>query len=406
MSLNALKKEDAVLLNALSVSLFGNKCEFDTETDWQAVFKESCVQSVCTIAFDGLRGFKELPKDVSLLWLRQASLQISNSITVLRNHGELDAFLRMKNIPYCILKGSATAFYYPSPTLRTMGDVDFLVSPENFEAVSELLQNDGYKMSHEDHACHRVFRKDKKHLEMHFEPAGMPNGDNRKVVEKHLADIFEKSTIGVIDGVKFNNPTPLHHGLVLLLHTYHHLLAEGVGLRHFCDWAVFVNNFSNDEFVSVFKQPLQEIGLWRFAQILSLTASEYMGLPYREWMGSANAEVTYGLICDIFSGGNFGRKDRTRRQQGDMISNRGKDGVSKSGIAELIKNKNKRAADEIKIFKKVKFLYPFGFIVVGLRYILMVVFKRRKAVNIQASVQNAEKRREIYSQFKLFEKGE
>ena len=397
MSLNALKKEDAVLLNALSVSLFGNKCKFDAETDWQAVFNESRMQAVCALAFDGLRDFKELPKDIAILWLKYASLQISGSIMVTRNHGRLDTFLNENNIPYCILKGAATAYYYPDPSLRAMGDVDFLVPTEAFDEATAKLLADGYIMADDDHPCHKVFKKEKVHLEMHFEVAGMPEGENRKALEKYFADIFEKSTIGVVDGIKFNNPSQLHHALILLLHTYHHLLSEGVGLRHFCDWAVFANNF---------KAPLKEIGLWRFAQILSLTASEYMGLPYREWMGSVDGDVTYGLICDILSGGNFGRKDKERSQQGDMISNRGKDGVSKSGILQLIKNKNKQAAKSFSLFKKVKLLYPFGFIFMGIRYTFMVIFGKRKAVNIKNATESAKSRRKLYEQFKLFEKGE
>lgn len=406
MSLNALKKEDVVLLNALSVSLFGNKCKFDAETDWQAVFNESRMQAVCALAFDGLRDFKELPKDIAILWLKYASLQISGSIMVTRNHGRLDTFLNENNIPYCILKGAATAYYYPDPSLRAMGDVDFLVPTEVFDEATAKLLADGYIMADDDHPCHKVFKKEKVHLEMHFEVAGMPEGENRKALEKYFADIFEKSTIGVVDGIKFNNPSQLHHALILLLHTYHHLLSEGVGLRHFCDWAVFANNFTNEEFINNFKAPLKEIGLWRFAQILSLTASEYMGLPYREWMGSVNGDVTYGLICDILSGGNFGRKDKERSQQGDMISNRGKDGVSKSGLLQLIKNKNKQAAKSFSLFKKVKLLYPFGFVFMGIRYTFMVIFGKREAVNIKNATESAKNRRKLYEQFKLFEKGE
>ena len=406
MNINTLTKENIALLNALSVSLFGNKCEFDAEIDWQEVFKESRIQTVCALAFDGLRNFKKLPKDIAILWLKYASLQISNGITVIRNHSRLDAFLNENNIPYCILKGVATAYYYPDPSLRAMGDVDFLVPPEVFDEVTNKLLSDGYVTSEDDHPCHKVFKKEKIHLEMHFEPAGMPEGENHKVVEKYFADIFEKSTIGVVDGIKFNNPGELHHALVLLLHTYHHLLSEGVGLRHFCDWAVFVNNFTHQEFEEKFKAPLQEIGLWRFAQILSLTACEYIGLPYKEWMGTADQEVTNALICDILTGGNFGRKDAERRQQGDMISNRGKDGVSKSSFWQLVKNKNKSAAQNFALFKKVKILYPFGFVFMGIRYVFMVLFGKRKAVNIKSATEKAQNRRKLYEQFKLFEKGE
>lgn len=83
----------------------------------------------------------------------------------------------------------------------------------------------------------------------------------------------------------FRNPEPFYHGLIMLLHMRHHLLAEGMGLRHLCDWAVFVDHFSDDEFRAMFEKKLKKTGLWRFAVTVSLSAHLAIGLPYREFMG-------------------------------------------------------------------------------------------------------------------------
>lgn len=408
MNFSAIKnKENIVILKALANSLF--KCDYkfdEQDVDWNLVHEESKKQTVAYVCFDGIADKSIIPSDVYNEWFSTVCLYMRDNAQVNSNHAYLDKFLKKHGVPYCIFKGAASEYYYPNPALRAMGDVDFVVPKDYFESTSELFTNEGFTMSEEDHICHRVLTKNKIHLELHFEPAGMPEGENRKIAEEFFADIFEKTTCDSVGGFKFENPSAFHHGLVMLLHTYHHLLSEGIGLRHLCDWAVFVNKFTNEEFIGIFKEKLVRIGLWKFAQILSATACDYIGLPHREWIGDVSKELTADIICDIFAGGNFGNKDTSRVQEGSMISNRGKDGVKGSKFFQLVKVKNKEAARSFPIFKKVCIFYPFGFAFLGIRYFFNVITGKRDSVDIKKISDNAEKRKNIYAQFELFEKGE
>ena len=56
-----------------------------------------------------------------------------------------------------------------------------------------------------------------------------------------------------------------------------HMTSESIGLRHLCDWAVFVNSISNNEFVGLFSENLKSFGLWKFAQIMTATSEKYLG---------------------------------------------------------------------------------------------------------------------------------
>ena len=47
-----------------------------------------------------------------------------------------------------ILKGAASACYYPQPTYRQMGDIDFLVLPEHFERARLLMLGQNYQIQH------------------------------------------------------------------------------------------------------------------------------------------------------------------------------------------------------------------------------------------------------------------
>ncbi len=405
MNYSNLNKEYVFVLKSTANCLFKAGLELSQEDiNWTSLMEESRKQAVCSIVFEGIEDKSIIPEDISNLWFNYLMIYLRNNVLVNSNHYYLDKLLKNNNITYCILKGAASEYYYPKPSLRAMGDVDFLVPIEDFEKVSELLINEGFSVTLEEHECHKVFKKDKMHLEMHFEPAGMPDGENRKIAEEYFSDIYEKASYDLLEGINFMNPSPFHHGLVMILHTYHHLLSEGIGLRHLCDWAVFVNSFSNDEFVELFKERLERVGLWKFAQILSATACDYIGLPYKKWIGNIDKEITFGIISDIFEGGNFGRKDRSRIQEGMMISNRGKDGIKDSKLFQLIKIKNKQAKEIFRIIQIIPLLYPFGFVFMAVRYAFNVATGKRSSMNIKKLTNNAEKRKNLYSKFELFDK--
>ena len=94
--------------------------------------------------------------------------------------------------------------------------------------------------------------------EVHFSLNGMPNSLSLSF-EKYLGNILDNTKELSVSNGKCLVPSDFYHGIILLLHTANHLTHEGVGLRHLCDWAVFVNGFSNEEFVNLFEIPLKEM---------------------------------------------------------------------------------------------------------------------------------------------------
>lgn len=81
-------------------------------------------------------------------------------------------------------------------------------------------------------------------------------------------------------------PSDFHHGLVMFLHRYSHLMDAGIEIRHLCDWALFLNSIEEKEFLMLFQEPLQNMGLWVFAQTISLTSVLAFGLERQNWMGT------------------------------------------------------------------------------------------------------------------------
>ena len=302
---------------------------------------------------------------------------IAKNIRVEFAHNELHRILSENDIPYVILKGVASASYYKEPILRMMGDVDVLVRPDDIAKADKLLKSIGFVTGDDidgDDMHIGYKRKDGISCELHRRINGVPNNDIGNIINEYIADIFEKSQKLKTSNGSCLIPSNFHHGIILLLHTASHLTSEGVGLRHLCDWSVFVNGFSNEEFVLLFEKPLKEMGLWRFAQLLTLCCVKYLCCDTKEWAGEADDALLDGIVTDILNGGNFGVKDTNRYSQIKYISDRQEGSVSKKNIIlQLFSSINAKTKKDYVFVNKSKLLLPFGWLFTICKYFYMVI---------------------------------
>lgn len=245
--------------------------------------------------------------------------------------------------------------------MRQMGDADFLVAREEFPKAEEVLKADGFIIHEESHRHHVGFEKDRMSFEIHFDQPGIPDGVEAWVVRDYFSDILEKSKETSDGSFTWIQPDKFHHGLIMLLHVQRHLLSEGIGLRHLCAWAVFVNAIPEQEFQQIFEERLKKIGLWKFAQTISLTAHLGTGLPRKSWMGK-DQSIAQALLKDILSGGNFGSKDRQRAWEGMFISSRGQNSVKHNRIMQAIFSINQNIYNHWLMVKRRKGLLPIGLV--------------------------------------------
>lgn len=390
--------EQHALLSLLSKALFDRSATLPASLDRRLLAREAAAHAVFALAFSQPDTAFADAED------QQQTMEIvSNNVLIFYHHELLHQWMKAKEIPYVVLKGCASAAYYPDPLLRSMGDVDFLVPVSRMEEAGRVLEAHGLVPWEKEHISHVVYRSEEMHFEMHFRPAGMPEGKAGKLAEAYLSDVFETAQTKPVGESTMTLPSPFHHGLVLLLHATHHMTGEGIGLRHLCDWAVFENGFSDEAFCEIFEEKLKAIGLWQFARVLTQIAVKYLGAQRRSWVGDAD-DVADFLMEDILSSGNFGVKDADRDQEMLFISDRGKDGVGRTGMrTQFVRSVNKIVYDKFPAAGKNKLLLVWGWIVCGTRYSVRVLLGKRKNLLGRDILQGASQRRELYQQLKLFE---
>ena len=405
----------SLLLQVISSALFGKKAPDVAADQLMPLVNESKAQAVYPLAFSVIDSqlqeklSSEKYADCSEDFFRYAIAGTQN----FAEHSELHELMTANKLPYVAMKGIASAMYYPEPNLRSMGDVDFLVEKENVSQAGMLLESIGFAVDHgeEDDGIHIAYKRPPMSIwELHHSVNGIPNNDVGKLIKAEMSKAISTSKTVKVDGLICRLPDKLHHGLIMLLHTASHLTGEGVGLRHLCDWVVFVSALSDAEFREIFEKKLKRFGLWRFAQVLTLLGINYLGAPKRVWALEAveshkvDDTTLVGLMDDILSGGNFGFKDMNRYREIKYISDRGEGTVGKSGILRQgFKTMNEKVRRDYKTIGKHKVLLPVGYLAEGGKYIALLLTGKRKSSNTKQMFKEAAERKRIYSSLNLFQ---
>ena len=399
MSHNVTQK---TVLNLLSAAMFQKPVSADERIDWSAVLGECRAQAVTSLAFAALPK-EHISDDIFNQWKYLFNLDVATNSRISYAHTVLHELLTEHRIQYVILKGCISAQYYDNPVLRTMGDIDFYINPSDKKRVDSLLKSHGFELHDNDHEFETVYTKDGSIYELHTKINGIPGGKVGKQIEAYFEDIFEKAKTKNLDLAQYNSPSPFHHGLIMLLHVARHMITGGIGLRHFCDWAVFVERIG-DDFPTLFEDKLKAVGLWRFAQIMTQFCVAYLGCDAKPWIGKIEYDLLRDLKSDVFTGGNFGHKDLKRADEAKFITSRKQGGVNRdSNVKQAVLSANEIVRRHWKVAGKVPVIYPAGWAFFGGRYAIRAIRGKREKVNVGELVKDAEKRKEIYKEFKLFE---
>lgn len=405
-----------LLLQVIGAALFGGDLPTVDARYIEPLLKESKAQAVYSLLFNALDDrIKAALSDEK--YAQYSEMNLMHAIACTRNfaeHGELHELMTAEQIPYVVIKGMASASYYPEPSLRNMGDVDFLVAPSDLPRAGKALEQAGFAVGHgeEDDGIHVAYTRPPISIwEMHRSVNGVPSGEIGTAIQTELDRTVETAVETTCEGVLCRVPDRFHHGLIMLLHTASHLTSEGVGLRHLCDWVIFVSALSDAEFRGIFEKKLRGFGLWKFAQVLTLLGIHYFGAPKRVWAieaiecKSVTVEQLESLMNDILSGGNFGFKDMNRYREIKYISDRGERTVSSDSIIKQgFKTLNKKVYADYKTIEKHRFLLPIGYLAEGGRYIGLLLSGKRKSFDTRQMLKEAAQRKRVYSSMHLFEK--
>ena len=380
-----MNQTEQVLLQAIQKSLWNKDITFPEDTDWDAVLKEAAQQAVL--------GTVECvaPMEFRNEWKQRSSHNTAHFLRVLHYQSGLCNLMKAHGIPMVILKGTAAAQYYPVPSQRTAGDIDFLVPGEYIEEAKRILTSNGYKVEDDPlYPRHVDIHKDGISFEMH---RFFSDGNCDEKVDRYLLDGLCHAEEKQVYGVSFPVLPAPENGLVLLAHIAHHLRA-GLGLRQVLDWMMYVDKELDDEiWIGSFQGMAKEVGLETLALTVTKMCHMYLGLSDRiSWCNDADDMLCSMLLDSLLSSGNFGRKRGTGIKVESTVSY-----LKRNGIRYLQQTGERKW----KAYHKHKWLKPFAWIYQIGRYIKQGVQTRRNRNQIMEDIERGKTRSQLYDLLKI-----
>jgi len=246
--------------------------------DINEVYGELAAHGIASLMSDVL---SELPLDETLKkkWVAHIVRQAYIYMFIINEQEKLMHLMDESNIPFIILKGAAAAKYYPNPINRSMGDIDLLVKPEQFDMACEMFNKTGFKLLNDITPYERHARYEKNGIvyELHRFFASMNDVQAAQALDSALIKGIDNRNIYELDGKKFPVLPDFENGLVLLQHVNQHL-ENGLGLRQIIDWMMYVEAYLDDEAWQKFGSVAEKIGLKKLAETLTLMCRKYLGM--------------------------------------------------------------------------------------------------------------------------------
>ena len=291
-------------------------------------------------------------------------------------------------VPYVILKGTSAAKYYPNPKYRVLGDIDLMVSREDFPAACENLLDNGFsEIGIKDgirQTRHREFRKNDIEVEVHQSFA-------------HKNDPAQAETL---DELILQNINPSHelpdliNGIVLIEHVNHHM-ESGLGLRQIIDWMMYVDKCLPDEKWPQFQVLAEKTGNEMLCKVTTRMCELYLGLPERKWAGQADEAVCRKMMDYIVSSGNFGNKQADESKVSERFLSSAR---TFSGTLRFLQERGMvtwTAAKRHPVLRPFAWVYQLG------RYLKKGLKREGNLKNLKQEYTESRKRNELFDALQI-----
>ncbi len=195
---------------------------------------------------------------------------------------ELVALMDSHKIKYVVVKGQIVASYYPKPSTRQAGDIDYYCDKENFEKLIKVLQAEwGIKAEVNNSDKHVDFTRNDVTLEGHFSLLSLYSKRTRLYWQKIVEE--DKGESNTIDGNEVKTLSPTLHTLYVFMHLYHHLMELGVGLRQFCDLAVMLHYAKEKIDHETLRQHIETLGMEKAFRACGSVLVRNLGLEAQDF---------------------------------------------------------------------------------------------------------------------------
>ena len=279
-------KNQKAFLALLREGLWGDgnsKIRIDVATSWQEVFRLATEQSVLGLVLAGLEHVDvKPPKELLLQWIGEVQQIEQRNKTMNGFIANLIDNLRKEDVYSLLVKGQGVAQCYEKPLWRCAGDIDLLLSDENYTKAKSALIPIASEVANEDEITkHLALVINGFDVELHEK---MPFSLSKRVdgvIDLVLEDLFCRGNIRSWDCncTQVFLPSPDNDVILIFTHFLHHFFIEGVGLRQICDWCRLMWTYRDSLNYGLLESMIRKMGLMSEWKAFYNLASRYLGMP-------------------------------------------------------------------------------------------------------------------------------
>lgn len=283
--------------------------------DLKEVYKVAQEQAVLGLIAAGLEHVTDvkLSKDIILQFVGEA-LQLEQRNTAMNYFiGVIVEKMRNSNINTFLLKGQGLAQCYERPMWRTCGDVDFLLSADNYNRALDYLRPLATRIEDEFAPTkHIALVIDPWEVELHGSLRGGLWRNLEKELDNVQEEVINKDAIRswVNNGIQVCMPRVEEDSFYVFSHILQHFFQEGVGLRQVCDWCRLLWSYRGDINIELLQTRIRKARIMTEWKAFAALAVDKLGMPAeaipmyspsRIWSSKAEKILSF-----IIESGNFG----------------------------------------------------------------------------------------------------
>lgn len=323
------KQEQTIFFELLRAALWEREADphvFQGDWSWHQLlqsFQDHAVLGI--VAHTILNLPPEYQPDIqqqSQIFQTVASL-VQTHQTLNQAAGEMMALLQAAGCTPVLLKGQGLVKYYPKNCLRSCGDIDIYVGPDQMqravEAITSKVQaevgeiTDPHEMDH-----HLQFTLHDIVYEIHRYPGIAGNLHYKHEYQQTAQPYLQPAQTEFVNletpsgSVSVCVPTSQFNSWYIFNHLLQHYREGGVGIRQFCDWLQVLRSVEDAEassnLASSLSTILAQLGLQRAWQILGGILVHQLGLPAEKFplYDESKAKQSQGhVLQEIILGHNF-----------------------------------------------------------------------------------------------------
>ena len=336
--------------------------------DWAEVYQLAKEQSMVGLIADGIEVVQTewqkthntplMPREWILKFAHVALQQEQRNLNMNKFVAELINKLQEKGNYPLLLKGQGVAQCYRNPLRRACGDVDLLLTEEDYQKTKDyLLPFSSFSKDGNEYKKELIIQISRWVVELHGSlRCGFSSRIDREL-DKIYHDTFSNRNVrswmnGKVQVFMLGQEDEVFY---VFVHFLNHFYKSGVGIRQICDWCRLLWTFKDSLDVNALESRLKKMKLMSEWRAFGMFAVKYLGMPEEaipfycedeKWKRKARQ-----ILAFILKTGNMGNNRKEKGKVHSYLSRKMKS--SEQRICDLANHFTIFPMDTLRFFPRI-----------------------------------------------------